>query len=187
MIVALTGASGNMGKETLKSLLECEEITTLRILVKQDKKSRKEARKAKRKYGARVEVIEGDVRRYEDCLALVRGAEYVYHLAAVIPPRADHFIEEAVATNYDGTVNMVRAIIEDGNTAKMIHISTVALYGNRDEKHPWGQGGRSALNVRFRRLRNEQTARRALSFGIRSQNLGGYSPNGYFIRQYADE
>lgn len=61
MIVALTGANGNMGKETLKSLLECEEITTLRILVKQDKKSRKEARKAKRKYGEKgkspVEVV----------------------------------------------------------------------------------------------------------------------------------
>ena len=149
MIVAITGASGNMGRESVKSLLEVEAITTLRMLVKRDKPSLRHAREVKREYGDRVEVIYGDVRNYKDCLALVQGAAYVYHLAAVIPPLADHETENAVTTNYDGTVNMVNAVIESGNTAKFVHISTVALYGNRDEKHPWGRVGDPLITSSF--------------------------------------
>ena len=147
MIVALTGASGSMGKETLKRLLEVAEVTTLRILLKAE--DRAFGRKAQRKYGERLEVIYGDVRNKADCIALVTGAAYVYHLAAVIPPRADHDTEDAVTTNYDGTVNMVDAVIETGNTARFIHISTVALYGNRDEKHPWGRVGDPLITSAF--------------------------------------
>ena len=140
MIVAITGASGNMGKETVKSLLEVP-FVTLRMLVKRDKPSIKHAKAVKREYGKRVEILYGDVRNAEDCFALVKDTAYVYHLAAVIPPLADHEAENAVTTNYDGTVNMVQATVRAGNTAKFVHISTVAVYGNRDEKHPWGRVG----------------------------------------------
>ena len=140
MIVAITGASGNMGKETVKSLLEVP-FVTLRMLVKRDKPSIKHAKAVKREYGKRVEILYGDVRNAEDCFALVKDAAYVYHLAAVIPPLADHEAENAVTTNYDGTVNMVQATVRAGNTAKFVHVSTVAVYGNRDENHPWGRVG----------------------------------------------
>ena len=140
MIVAITGASGNMGKETVKSLLEVP-FVTLRMLVKRDKPSIKHAKAVKREYDKRVEILYGDVRNAEDCFALVKDAAYVYHLAAVIPPLADHEAENAVTTNYDGTVNMVQATVRAGNTAKFVHISTVAVYGNRDENHPWGRVG----------------------------------------------
>ena len=141
MIVAITGASGNMGRETVKSLLDLSFVTTLRMLVKRDKPSVRYAARVKRQYGDRIEVIYGDVRNAEDCFALVKDAAYVYHLAAVIPPLADHNAEDAVTTNYDGTVNMVQATIRAGNTARFVHISTVAVYGNRDRKHPWGRVG----------------------------------------------
>ena len=147
MIVALTGASGSMGRETLVSLMEVREIEKLRILVKAEDRSF--GKKMKRRYGDRLEVICGDVRNKADCLTLVEGAAYVYHLAAVIPPRADHDTEDAVTTNYDGSVNMVDAVIETGNTARFIHISTVALYGNRDEKHPWGRVGDPLITSAF--------------------------------------
>ena len=149
MIVAITGASGNMGKETVKSLLEISAVTTLRMLVKRDKPSVKHAKEVKKQYGDRVEILYGDVRNAEDCLALVNGASYVYHLAAVIPPLADHQTENAVTTNYDGTVNMVDATVRAGNTARFVHISTVALYGNRDEKHPWGRVGDPLITSPF--------------------------------------
>ena len=150
MIVALTGASGNMGKETVKSLLEVEAITTLRLLLlKSDKKSVKYGKKVKKQYGDRVEILLGDVRSAADCDALVKDADYVYHLAAVIPPLADHEREMAVTTNYDGTVNLVEAVIKAGNRARFVHISTVALYGNRDEKHPWGRVGDPLITSAF--------------------------------------
>ena len=142
MIVALTGASGNMGKETVKSLLEVETVDLLRLLIlKSDKKAVKYGKKIKKGYGDRVEILLGDVRSERDCDALVRDADYLYHLAAVIPPKADHERENAVTTNYDGTVNLVNAVIRAGNRTRFVHISTVALYGNRDEKHPWGRVG----------------------------------------------
>ena len=149
MIVALTGASGNMGRETVKSLLEIKAVTTLRMLVKRDKPSVKHAKEVKKQYGDRVEILYGDVRNAEDCFALVKDAAYVYHLAAVIPPLADHETENAVTTNYDGTVNMVEATVRAGNTARFVHISTVALYGNRDEKHPWGRVGDPLITSPF--------------------------------------
>ena len=130
-----------MGKETVKSLLEAEAVTTLRMLVKKDRASIAHAKKMLGKYGSRVEVVYGDVRNRADCDVLVKDADYVYHLAAVIPPLADHDPEDAVTTNYDGTVNMVEAVIGAGNRARFVHISTVAIYGNRDEKHPWGRVG----------------------------------------------
>ena len=147
MIVALTGASGSMGKETLKRLLEAESVSLLRILLKPE--CRSFGRKMKRRYGDRLQVLIGDVRNKADCLALTAGADYVYHLAAVIPPKADHDAEDAITTNYDGTVNMVRAVVENGNTARFVHISTVALYGNRDEKHPWGRVGDPLVTSAF--------------------------------------
>lgn len=134
----------------MKSLLEVEAITTLRLLLlKSDKKSVKYGKKIKKQYGSRVEILLGDVRSSADCDALVKDAAYVYHLAAVIPPLADHERENALTTNYNGTVNMVDAVIRAGNSAKFVHISTVALYGNRDEKHPWGRVGDPLVTSAF--------------------------------------
>ena len=46
-----------------------------------------------------------------------------------------------MSTNVDGTRNMIDAVIENGNKAYFIHISTVAIYGERNYKHPWGRVG----------------------------------------------
>ncbi|MBR1747098.1 MAG: NAD-dependent epimerase/dehydratase family protein [Clostridia bacterium] len=147
--VAMTGASGAMGKETLKYVLTDPDIKLLRVLSLDTAKDRRFFRKMKSKYGERLEVFFGDVRSYEDCLRLTAGADYVLHLAAVIPPKADHNEELTVTTNFDGTVNMVNSVIENGNSAKYIHISTVAVYGNRNELHPWGRVGDPLLTSAY--------------------------------------
>ena len=149
MRVAITGASGSMGKETVKAIMESQKCEFMRILLLNTPKDRRYKAKVKAKYGKRVEVFFGDVRNYADCLRLTDDVDYVLHLAAVIPPKADHDEELTVSTNYGGTVNMVKATIENGNKAKFIHISTVALYGNRDEKHPWGRVGDPLLTSAF--------------------------------------
>lgn len=141
MIIALTGARGAMGSETLKALLADETCGIVRVLVHNTNKTKRFLAPLASKYGDRLQILYGDVRNKEDCLALTKDVDYVLHLAAVIPPRADHEEEYAVATNYGGTVNMVDSVVQNGNTAKFVHISTVATYGNRDEKHPWGRVG----------------------------------------------
>lgn len=90
-----------------------------------------------------LEVLFGDIQNAADCRTAVSGVDYVIHCAAVIPPKADHHPDETYRTNYLGTVNLLDAVTELGQKdyTKFIHIGTVAEYGNRTFKHPWGRTG----------------------------------------------
>lgn len=140
MLIAVTGASGSIGKAAVPALLEKKDHKC-RLLLRDSKPNRKLVAKLKKCCGQNVEVIFGDVSDPISCGKLVQDADYVLHLAAVIPPKADH--DEAVTwkTNLDGTENLVNAIIESGNTARLIFFSTVAVYGHRGEQHHWGRVG----------------------------------------------
>lgn len=146
--IAITGASGIMGRETVKCLLSNTELC-LRLLLRSTKRGRRFAAKLKKDHPDRVEIHFGDIRNYEDCLWLCDGADYIIHMAAVIPPAADHDEMLTMTTNRDGTYNMVRAAQECGGTAGFIYISTVAIYGNRNEKHPWGRVGDPLITSAF--------------------------------------
>lgn len=67
--VAITGASGNMGRETLRQLCEADRGYAIKILLLDTFKEREFARKAKRRY-KNIEVIFGDVTDYESCKKL---------------------------------------------------------------------------------------------------------------------
>ena len=140
MLIAVTGASGSIGKTAVPFLLNNKEHTC-RLLLRDSKPNRKLVAKLKNRYSQNVEVIFGDVSDPVCCRKLVEDTDFVLHLAAVIPPKADH--DEAVAwkTNLNGTENLVNAIIESGNTARLIFFSTVAVYGHRGEQHHWGRVG----------------------------------------------
>ena len=77
------------------------------------------------------------------------GADYLIHLAAVIPPSADHDDALTMTTNRGGTKNLIDAVVATGNRARFIHISTVAIYGHRNEKHPWGHVGDPLVTSAF--------------------------------------
>ena len=83
----------------------------------------------------------GNIQNYEDCLAGVKDADYVLHCAAIIPPAVDHNHDEVFRTNWLGTQNLLNAVVESGQTekTKFVYIGTVAEYGNRPFKHPWGR------------------------------------------------
>ena len=139
--IALTGATGNMGLETLKQLMEIEDINIVKVLIR--KESKKFANKFIKDYGNRVEIIFGYLHNREDCEKLIKDCHYVLNLAAVIPPKSDKFPKLAHQTNYIGVKNIVDILesINKNNCPKLVHISTVALYGNRNEKHPYGRVG----------------------------------------------
>lgn len=140
MIVAVTGASGNMGTDTVAELLKIPEITTLRILGHRRGTTEKLLRKHHRSRN-RFELLCGNIASVEDCRRLIAGVDYVINMAAVIPPRSDKHPQEAIEANELGPKALVQAIEEAQCQPKLIHISTVGLYGNRDHKHPFGRVG----------------------------------------------
>jgi nucleoside-diphosphate-sugar epimerase len=141
MIVALTGITGNMGQATLEELVKIDEIDKLRFLVRPNNKRFEKLVKKFKKYKDKFEVVEGDVKDKSACKKLVEGADYCIALGAVIPPKSDQNPQLAIDCNELGAGNLVSAIEECKLQPKYVHISTVALYGNRNHKHIWGRVG----------------------------------------------
>ncbi len=137
--IAITGASGAMGKETLKAVMDSPNNYKVKVLLL--KKDKSYARKIKNIYQDRVEIIFGDIRSYNDCLKLAKDSDYLLHLAALIPPKSDRDTSTTISINYGGTKNVVDSIRSLDEKPKLVHISTVAIYGHRDYKHPWGRVG----------------------------------------------
>lgn len=141
MLIAITGITGNMGQATLSEVLKIEGDVKFRFLVLEDDKRIDKLLKKYRKYKNRIEVVYGNLKDFDTCRKFVAGADYVVGLAAVIPPKSDQHPQWAIDCNETGAKNMVAAIEELEKQPKYIHISTVALYGNRNDKHIWGRVG----------------------------------------------
>ena len=140
IVVAMTGASGNMGQAVVREAMTLP-FLRLKLLFLEEKRERRLKKKWEKRYGDRVEIFFGNVKKEEDCRRLVEGADYVLNMAAVIPPLADKRPDLARDANVVGVKNLVRAIEACSPQPKFIHISTVALYGNRNHLHPWGRVG----------------------------------------------
>ena len=141
-IVAITGASGNMGRETLSQLMQSDCVDKIKVLLINEKRERKIAKDWKRAYKNKIEILFGDIAEFSDCVNLISGCDYVLNLAAVIPPMADHYPTAVDRCNRIGAKNIVEAVCGiSENQPKLVHISTVAIYGNRNYKHPWGRVG----------------------------------------------
>ncbi len=151
MKIAMTGTSGQMGREALKQSLELPEVEWVRILLTKKKRNDKLAKALQKKYGARIQIVRGQLSERSVCDALVKDAEIVVHMAAVIPPASDNFPERSEECNRVGTCTLIDAVKACKVQPKYIHISTVALYGNRNEKHPFGRVGDPLLVSPFDR------------------------------------
>lgn len=140
-IISITGSTGNMGKEVLKTFLG-EEKYELRLLLRKSKKNEKLAYKLCSRH-KNIKVFFGSLSEYDTLLPFIKGASYCIHMAALIPPYSDYHEKETIETNYLGTQNLINAVIETGgtNTCHFIHIGSVAQYGNRTSLHPFGRVG----------------------------------------------
>lgn len=138
-VIAITGASGNMGIKVVRKLMESDSVF-LKILFLDTAKDRKIAKKWCKEYAGRIETLFGNVGERVDCEKLVFNSDYVINMAAVIPPRADHNHHGSEEANKTGAINIVKAV-ENSAKTKLIHVSSVAIYGDRNYKHPWGRVG----------------------------------------------
>ncbi|MCH5156585.1 MAG: NAD(P)-dependent oxidoreductase [Clostridiales bacterium] len=141
MKVAITGVTGNMGIQVLKELLKIDQIELLKLLVFQKEKRIKEIKKICKGQMHRIELVYGELNRRDVCDKLVADVDYVIGLAAVIPPHSDQHPQKAIDCNEKGVSCLVSAIEALPKQPKYIHISTVALYGNRNSKHMWARVG----------------------------------------------
>ena len=151
-VIALTGADGAMGGEVLAHLLDSKNNYQLRLFIyNQVKKERPFFKSLLKKGKGRITLIKGDLSNCRDVENLIFGADYVIHCGAVIPPKADHNPQNTYNTNYLGTKNIVDAIKASGrqDKIKLVHISTVAVYGNRDYHHPWARMGDPVISSAY--------------------------------------
>ena len=139
--VALTGVTGNMGIQALKQLLKIDQIELLKLLVFEKEKRLKEIKKICKGQMHRIQFVYGELNRRDVCDELVADVDYVVNMAAVIPPHSDQHPKKAIECNEKGVSCLVAAIEALQVQPKLIHISTVALYGNRNSKHMWARVG----------------------------------------------
>lgn len=130
--VLLTGASGSVGREALAELLRRKPAFSIRVFDLDTPKNRR----LFKTYENEIEVFYGDLRKPEDLVAPSQGVDQVIHLAALIPPVADHKPELAKGINTDGTLNLIKALEQHSPEAFFIYSSSVSLYGDRVHT-PW--------------------------------------------------
>ena len=102
---------------------------------------------------AALEVVSGDVRDPYGVRAVVRGVDVIFHLAALIAiPYSYHAPDSYVATNVQGTLNVLQAV-RDLGVERLLVTSTSEVFGTAryvpiDEGHPrQGQSPYSATKI----------------------------------------
>lgn len=121
----ITGGTGSFGNAVLRRFLHSD-LREIRILSR-DEKKQDEMRK---KYSCpKLKFYIGDVRDYQSVLNAVRGADFVYHAAALKQvPSCEFHPLEAVKTNVLGTENVLEAAINCGVQRVVVLSTDKAVY-----------------------------------------------------------
>ena len=100
-----------------------------------------------------AKVVAGDIVDRDSVAGIVRGADVVFHLGALIAiPYSYAAPDSYVRTNITGTLNVLQAA-RDGTVGRVVHTSTSEVYGTAryvpiDEQHPLqGQSPYSASKI----------------------------------------
>ncbi len=149
--VVVTGAGGFIGSHLVEALVR--EGARVRALVRYTSSSQRgHLDRVPRGVLGDVEVMLGNVEDGACVSKLVRAADVVFHLAALIGiPYSYVAPHQYVATNVSGTLNVLEAAREHG--ARVVHTSTSETYGSAryapiDEAHPLtGQSPYSATKI----------------------------------------
>jgi len=128
--VLVTGAFGNVGSSTVRSLLA--QGHSVRTFDLPSDRSRKKSRA----FSDRIELVWGDIRELDGIRRAVDGQDVILHLAAIIPPlsRADPDLAQAV--NVGGTKNVLAALEAMPTPARLIYASSLALFGHTQHLPP---------------------------------------------------
>ena len=129
--ILLTGASGTVGREIFKELLNRFNEYEISLFLRGSKKNKK----LFKSFFDKIKIFWGTLQNYEEVEAAVNGQDVVLHVAAALPDVAFKHPELVISTNVDGTRNIINAMLEQQNKPKLIFTSSVAVYGDR-RKNP---------------------------------------------------
>jgi UDP-N-acetylglucosamine 4,6-dehydratase len=121
----ITGGTGSFGNAVLRRLLESG-LQEVRILSRDEKK---QDDMRKRYANAKLKFYIGDVRDAQSVTNAVRGADFIFHAAALKQvPSCEFHPLEAVKTNVLGTENVLEAAIQCGVKRVVVLSTDKAVY-----------------------------------------------------------
>jgi UDP-N-acetylglucosamine 4,6-dehydratase len=119
-VLVITGGTGSFGNAVLEHFLQSD-LAEIRIFSR-DEKKQEDMRIHHR--SDKLKFYIGDVRDYDSVDDALRGADYVFHAAALKQvPSCEFYPMEAVRTNVQGAENVMRAAIANG-VARCVVLST---------------------------------------------------------------
>lgn len=119
-VLLITGGTGSFGNAVSRRILDSD-IAEMRIFSRDEKK---QDDMRKQFADARLKFYVGDVRDYSSILGAARGADYIFHAAALKQvPSCEFHPLEAVKTNVLGTENVLEAAISSG-VERVVCLST---------------------------------------------------------------
>lgn len=137
----MTGATGNMGFESLQQLVELLDRITITLLVRDSEKNRNKLKNYIYKDG--IKIVWGDLLEEELVKTCVQEADLILHLAAIVSPEADLQPQKTMDVNFGGTHMIIQAIKEQKreDQVRFVYIGTVAETGDRMPPLHWGRVG----------------------------------------------
>lgn len=126
MKILVTGATGRIGANLVKSLLD--KGHQIRGFVYPGDASRAD----KLNRYPQVEIVAGDLRNYDDVKSALDGIEAIYHLAAAFGGPFDN--RDYLRINGDGTLNLLEVARTLPNFHRFIYASTEAVYWELTQK-----------------------------------------------------
>ncbi len=124
--ILLTGASGTVGFEVLKQLVE-KDSYNISVF---DKNSKLALEKFK-PFENNVNIIYGDITDLKDIEKIPKELDFVIHLAAIIPPLADELPELSRKVNTGGTHNLIEKLEKQSPNVFFMYSSSISVYGDR--------------------------------------------------------
>ena len=137
--VFMTGATGTMGWAGVQEILRYPDRYRLRILARPSKKNKEKLAP----YMDKLELVWGDLTRYEDVLRGVTGSDIVLHVGGMVSPQADYRPDATCRTNISAAVYVRDAVLAqpEDRQPKVVYIGSVAQMGDRREPLHWGRAG----------------------------------------------
>ena len=119
--VLITGGTGSLGSALVKRITTSEYGRPEAIIIYSRDELKQADMAAEYKGTNYIRFVIGDVRNYDSVADVVTGADIIFHTAAMKRVEScERFPDEAVATNYTGASNIVRAIKTVGNFVECV-------------------------------------------------------------------
>lgn len=135
-MILVTGGTGLVGSHLLVQLIKQGE--TVQAIYRSEKSIEKTRKvfqlTATEKDFNKIEWVKADLLDYFAISDLMEGTDYVYHAAAKVSFAAKD-VEDLMASNIDGTANLVNIALEKG-VKKFCYVSSVAALGSYPNGNP---------------------------------------------------